>query len=84
MTTQERPAGNRMTAIGLLAYWFLNATALPISHDESAAVGRLRFGDAVRLPLDERNALLRLLWWESDTNNEAADERQRGPETWLH
>jgi hypothetical protein len=70
-----------MTAAGLLAWWKVNAAAVPVDGTESKAVADLRLGQLAALPVIEREQLMRLL---GDGNPlSGGSVRQKGSRTWL-
>jgi hypothetical protein len=72
-----------MTAISLLAWWKLNAAALPVLSTETRAVADLRLGQLVRLPRAEKEALMRLLGAEHPLDSGAKQRQKVGDRTWL-
>jgi hypothetical protein len=88
MTDDEREAvlaGQRevpaMTALGLLSRWCLDEVLAPTQPDDSRAVASLRFAQAARLPVAERDRLSRLLW-QAPHNHIADAGRQKGTRQW--
>ena len=73
-----------MNAVALLALWYVNGAAMPTEPDESRAVQTLRFDQAMRLLPGERFTLFRLLRWQSATQADAGDVRQKGTPPWRH
>lgn len=57
----EPAAYTPTTAIGLIARWIVNALAFPAQPGDLEAIAAARLDQALRLPIEEREALGRLL-----------------------
>lgn len=67
--------------VALIARWVIDEAMAPTRGDESHAVASLRLTQVVRLPPDEREALMKLLLQEPA---DGGDDRRKGQRSWFH